>query len=246
MHISDLFALHVLIPPTVLFDRRIREDYFMVSDSRKSLPGSFKPSISSSIIQQVEGLCNMGLALMAYFYCDFVDSKKQDVRRLLASLIAQLSAKSDACYYILYALYFRYNEGSRLPDDNILLGCLEMMLKIQGQPTIYIIIDGLDEYPNDSGVKSPREQVLELVIKLVDLHLANIRICVTGCPEVDIRAALAPLASHAVSLHSEAGQKKDIADYISYSVHSDLVMRRWSKKDTEIVIDTLSRKANGV
>src|SRR5580693_9378163 len=108
-----LFALHVLIPPTVWFDRRIREDYFMVSDSRKSLPRSFKPSISSSIIQHVEGLCNMGLALMAYFYCDPMDSEKQDVHRLLASLIAQLSAGSDAYYNILDTLYSRYKEGLR-------------------------------------------------------------------------------------------------------------------------------------
>jgi len=187
----------------------------------------------------------MGLALMAYFYCDFLDSKK-DARRLLASLIARLSAESDACHNILDALYSRYNEGLRQPDDDILLGCLEKMLKTEGQPTMYIIIDAFDKYPNDSGVKSPREQVLELVIKLVDLHLTNVRICVTSCPEADIRAALASSASHAICLHSEAGQKKDIADYVRSSVHSERAMRRWSKKDTEIVIETLSQKADGV
>jgi len=186
----------------------------------------------------------MGLALMAYFYCDPIDSKMQVVPRLLASLIAQLSAESDACYNILHALFSRYNEGLRQPDEDILLGCLEKMLKAEGQPTMYIIIDAFDKYPNDSGVKSPREQVLELVIKLVNLHLTNVRICATSCPDVDIRAALASLASHAISLHSEAGQKKDIADY--FSSYSNLVMRRWSKKDTKMVIDTLSRKADGV
>jgi hypothetical protein len=186
----------------------------------------------------------MGLALMAYFYCDFMDSKKQDVCRLLASLIAQLSAKSDACYNILYALYDRYNEGFRQPDEDILLGCLEKMLKTEGQPTMYIFIDALEEYPNDSGVKSPQEQVLELVIKLVDLHLPNVRICATSCPEMDIRAALASSAFHSISLHSEAGQKKDIADYVRSSIHSNWVRRRWSKEDKEMIVDTLSRKAD--
>jgi hypothetical protein len=190
----------------------------------------------------------MGLALMAYFYCDFMDSKKHDICRLLASLIAQLSAESDACYNILYALYSRYDEGLRQPDDSddVLLGCLEKMLKTEGQPTMYIIIDALDEYPNDSGVKSPRAQVLDLVIKLVDLHLANVRICATSCPEADIRAALGSSASHAISLQSEAGQTQDIADYVSSSVHSNLLRRRWSKKDKEMIVDTLSRKADGV
>jgi hypothetical protein len=188
----------------------------------------------------------MGLALMAYFYCDPMDSKKQGICRLLASLIAQLSAKSDACYYILHSLFSGNNNGLRQPDDNILLGCLETMLRTEGQPTIYIIIDGVDEYPNDSCVKSPREQILELVTKLVDLCLTNVRICATSCPEVDIRAALASLASHAISLHTEVGQQKDIADYVNTSVHSDRVMHQWSKKDKELVIDTLSREADGV
>jgi hypothetical protein len=187
----------------------------------------------------------MGLALMTYFYCDFMDSKKQVVR-LLASLIAQLSAESNDGYNILHALFYRYNEGLQQPDDGTLLGCLEKMLKTEGQPTIYIIIDALDEYPNDSGVKSPRQQVLELVIKLVDLHLANVRICVTSCLEADIGAALASSASHAISLHSEAGQNKDIADYVVSFVHSDRVMCGWSKEEKKMVIDTLSRKADGV
>src|SRR5260221_702830 len=62
---------------------------------------SFKLSISSSIIQQVAHIQDTGLASMAYFYCDFRDSKKQEVTGLLTSLVAQLSAKSDACYDIL-------------------------------------------------------------------------------------------------------------------------------------------------
>jgi hypothetical protein len=180
---------------------------------------------------------------MAYFYCDFVDSKNQGIHRLLASLIAQLSAKSDACYNILYTLYSRYNEGLRQPDDDILLGCLEKMLKTERQPTMYIIIDALDEYPNDSGVKSPREPVLELVMNLVDLHLANIRICVTSCCGADTKAALASLASHTISLHSEGGQKKDIADYVGSSLHTNWVWCRWSKGDKEMIVDTLSQKA---
>ena len=42
---------------------------------------------------------------MSYFYFDFKDPNKQQVNGLLASLIAQLSAKSNACYNIISALY---------------------------------------------------------------------------------------------------------------------------------------------
>ena len=183
---------------------------------------------------------------MTYFYCDFRDSKKQEVTGLLASLVAQLSAKSDPCYNILSALYSEYDGGSGRPDDDVLLGCLENMLRTEGQPTVYVIIDGLDECPNDSGVTSPRERVLELVTKLVELHLPNIRICATSRPEADIRAVLGSLTSQTISLHDEDGQKKDIANYIRSIVYSDREMRRWRDEDKEMVISTLSEKADGM
>jgi hypothetical protein len=188
----------------------------------------------------------MGSALMGYFYCDFRNPKKQDVGELLASLVAQLSARSDACYNVLSALYSEYDAGSRRPDDDALMDCLKNMLKIEGEPTVYITIDALDECPNTCDVVSPRERVLELVEKLVDLHLLNVRICVTSRPEADIYTSLASLASHSISLHDQDGQKKDIADYVRSVVYSDRQMRRWREKDKENVINTLSQKADGM
>ena len=39
-------------------------------------------------------LRDAGLGLVAYYYFDFRDTAKQDVRGLLSSLVAQLSSKS--------------------------------------------------------------------------------------------------------------------------------------------------------
>ena len=188
----------------------------------------------------------MGLALMVYFYCDFRHPKKQDARCLLFSLVSQLSANSDTCYKILSALYLNCKSGSRQPSDQALQGCLEKMLKTEGLPTIYIIIDGLDECPNVSGVVPPRERVLQLVENVVHLRLANIRVCVTSRPEADIQAAFAPLASHTVSLHDEVGQKKDIADYVRFIIYSDRHMRKWRVEDKEMVVDNLSERGGGM
>ena len=203
-------------------------------------------STSSSIIQEVRSLRDTGLALLAYFYCDFRDPKKQESSDLLASLIAQLSAKSDPCYDILSALYSDYDAGSQRPGDDALMDCLEQMLNIEGRPPIYIIIDALDESLNDIGVISTRERVLELVTRLVDLRLTNVRLCATSRPEADIQAGLASLATHTVSLHDEGGQKEDIADYVRSVVYSDWKMRRWREDDKEMVVDTLSRRADGM
>jgi len=184
---------------------------------------------------------------MAYFYFDFRDSKKQEVTGLLASLVTQLSAKSDAFHNILFSLYSNYDAGSLRPGDDALLSCLEAMLKTEGQPIVYIIIDALDECPNDFGVNSSREWVLELMNKLVELHLPNVRICATSRPEADIQVALASSsASHTVSLHGEVGQKNDIAHYVRSVVYSKREMRRWKEEDKELVITILSQKADGM
>jgi hypothetical protein len=183
---------------------------------------------------------------MTYFYCDFRDNKKQQVSSLLASLLTQLSAKSDACCNVLSAIYSECDAGSRQPSDGELMDCLEDMLNLEGQPPIYIIIDALDECPNDSSMVPPRERVLNQVEKLVALHLSNVRICVTSRPEADIQATLMSLASQTVSLHDEEGQKKDIADYLRWIVYSDRMMQRWREEDKEMVVEMLSQKADGM
>jgi hypothetical protein len=201
---------------------------------------------SSSIIEQATARRDEGLGLVAYYYFDFRDTVKQDVRGLLSSLIVQLCAKSDLCYNILSDLYSKHDVGLRLPDDDSLTECLKEMLGLPGQPSIYIIIDALDECPDTSGAPSPRELVLNLIEDLVELHLPNLRICVVSRPEVDIQEVLGPLASYSVSLHDEAGQQKDIVDYINSTVQSDRKMRKWRTEDKQLVINALTQRADGM
>jgi hypothetical protein len=126
--------------------------------------------------------------------------------------------------------------------------CLEKMLKVAKQELIYVILDALDECPDTSGLQSSREKVLELVEKMVGFQLPNLRLCVTSRPEVDIRNVFEPLtsASNRISLHDEEGQKKDIADYVRSVVYSDRKMMKWREQDRELVIETLSGRANGM
>jgi hypothetical protein len=86
------------------------------------------------------------------------------------------------------------------------------------------------------------------VKELVDLRLRGLYICVTSRPEVDIRAVLEPLAFRSVSLHDESGQKTDIADYVQNIVNSSpsTAMRRWRADDKNLVIETLTERADGM
>jgi hypothetical protein len=183
---------------------------------------------------------------MVYYYFDFKDIAKQGIRGLLTSLLSQFCAKSDPCYEILSDLYSENHGGSQQPGNDALTECLKEMLGLPQQPTRYIIVDAIDECPNTSGIPTAREVVLDFLEELISLKLPNLRICIMSRPEIDIQTVLEPLTSFSVSLHNEIGQKQDILNYISAFVHSDRRMRRWRLDDRQLVIDTLSAKADGM
>ena len=129
-----------------------------------------------------------------------------------------------------------------------MIDCLKDMLALPGQSPIYIILDALDECPNTSGLPSARKQVLDFLKDLVDLSLTSLHLCLTSRPEIDIRLVLEPLAFHVVSLHDQSGQQKDMEDYIKSVVYADsnTAMKRWRSKDKELVIETLTERADGM
>ncbi|KAF8264996.1 hypothetical protein EI94DRAFT_1804983 [Lactarius quietus] len=211
-------------------------------------PGSGKSILCSAIIQDIMALRDAGLASIAYFYFDFRDTDKQTLYDLLPSLLTQLSTHSDNCCEVLSRVYESHGHGTRKPNARTMVACLKEMLALPGQGPIYIILDALDECPITSGIPSARKQVLDVLKDLVGLQLADLHICVTSRPEIDIRVVLEPLAFHSVSLHDQSGQKRDIEDYIRSVVNSDsdTAMRRWRNKDKELVIETLTERADGM
>ena len=209
-------------------------------------PGSFILRIRSAIIQDIEGLRAAGLATMAYYYFDFRDVKKQDCYGLLSSLVSQLAVESDSCYEVLSQFYSDNTSGAAKPDSIALTECIKDMLGLPGQCPVYIIIDAVDECPDTCGTPSTREEVLDLIDELVNQNLANLRLCVTSRPEVDIQKSLEPLRPLKISLHDEDGQKNDIIEYIKSVIYSDRKMQGWRDEDKKLAIDTLSDKADGM
>ena len=197
---------------------------------------------SSTIIEDIDHMRKSGLASLAFF-CDFRDDDKKNLRGLLSSLLVQFCHSSDSYSAILSNFYSEHDKGSRHPSDNALIGCLKRIIKHPGQAPVYIIIDALDECPNTFGMPSPRGEVLEFVEELVDLHLANLHICITSRPEADIKDCLDPLPFNQISLHTESGQVEDIVNYIKFVVQK---MKRWRASDKELVVEVLTNKVDGM
>jgi hypothetical protein len=213
--------------------------YSSESVSRSSLS-------SSAIIKDIQDLYKTGSDFkLAYFYCDFRDSAKQHAHGLLSSLIMQLSAQSTSCHDITSRFYSAHKEGLEQPKSEVLMECFMKMLCLPGQDLTYIIIDALDECPS-SGIPSPREEILEVVRKLVDSDISNLHICLTSRPEPDIHNVLQPMSPCCICLHEERGQVDDMAAYVRWVIDSDPKIRKWRASDKALVIETLSQKGCGM
>ncbi|KAH9080600.1 hypothetical protein EDB83DRAFT_998212 [Lactarius deliciosus] len=209
-------------------------------------PGSGKSVLCATIIEELRR--TTGSSLMVYFYFDFKDAAKRDVRGLLSSLLIQLSDKSDICWSILSDLYTEHQDGSDQPSEATLVQCLKDMLQSAPRTPFYIIVDALDECPNTAGTPSPREKVLNFVKNLVGVQYPNLYLCVTSRPEHDIRTVLDPLTPifRRVSLHEEGGQREDINTYIRSFVDTDQAMQKWRAEEKQLVINALSERADGM
>jgi hypothetical protein len=201
---------------------------------------------SSTIIENIVTTRKSGLASSAFFYHDFRDDQKRNLRGLLSSVLFQFCDQSGPYYDILSEFYSTHRYGAQNPSDNALVRCLENILKLPGQAPIFLIVDALDECPNTPHIPSHREEVLTLVEGLINSQLPNLRICVTSRPEVDIKAVLGPLIFRSISLHDERGQMEDIESYIKSVMESDPQNRRWTVQDKQMVIDVLTRNADGM
>jgi hypothetical protein len=203
---------------------------------------------SSTIIQDIESISAAESAYLAYYFFDFKDTRKQDARGFLSSILLQLCSQSTSFCKILHKLFSEHQHGSKQPSDSTIKQYLEKMLKVSRNFPLYIVVDALDECSDTSGSQSSRGKVLSLIQELVGLNLPNLRVCVTSRPEVDIRNVLEPLTtmSSRVSLHDEDGQKEDIADYIRFVVYSDEKIMKWREEDKDLVVETLSKRAQGM
>ena len=201
---------------------------------------------SSAIIQHITKLRDTGQAALAYYYFDFRDKEKQNVRNFVMSVLVQLSESSGPCRDIICRLYSAYGNGTRRPSNDALTGCLKEMITVHAEHPVFIIIDALDECPDTSGVPTPREAILDFVKDLSHPHHPNLRFCVTSRPEVDVETKLEPLAVSAVSLHGQSGRKRDIANYVSSVVSLDENLRKWRDEEKKLVVEELSERADGM
>jgi hypothetical protein len=190
-----------------------------------------------------------GLASLVFFYYDYRDGRGNDLRGLLSSLLVQVCNQSDSYYEVLSTFYSTLRCGALRPSDGELVRCLKDLLRLPGQAPVYLLVDALDECLNiniNIGLLPPLKITLELLEELMDVRFPNLRICVSSRPTADIKLVLEPLAFRSISLHDESGQTEDIQNFINSVVNTNRNIQRWELEHMQLVIDTLTRRADGM
>ena len=201
---------------------------------------------SSAVIEDIDTMRRAELVSLAYYYCDFRDDKKKDLRGLVSSLLVQLCHQSDTYCDMVSKFYSAHAKGSHCPSDAALLLCLKGLLKLPGQAPVYLIVDALDECSTTSDMPPAREKVLMLVKQLTTSKYPNLHICVTNRREADLSVALEHLSFHSISLHDKREHRNGLALYIRSVVYADQKIQAWRASDKELVIDVLRRKSGGM
>ncbi len=143
----------------------------------------YSVSISSVIVEEIKKIGES--ALIVYYYFDFRNATKRTIRGLLTYVVMQLadSDASDKCRDILSQFHTECKYGSEQPSEPALAQCLKRMLDSLGQVPVYIIVDALDECPDNIGTPSARAKVLDFMDDLVQADHPNLFICLTSRPE---------------------------------------------------------------
>jgi len=161
-------------------------------------------------------------------------------------MLFQLCDQSDSYHDILSTFYSTHRYGAQSPSDEELTWCLKNLLELPGLAPVYLIVDALDECPDPSDLLTPRGEVLTALVDLIKSKIRNLRICITSRLEADIKLVLQPLTFCSVSIHDECGQMLDIENYIKSIVYSHIKMRRWKSEHQQLVIDVLTKRADGM
>lgn len=174
--------------------------------------------------------------VVAYFYFDFNDVKKQKSHIALRSLLFQLALVLPDCLKALDEAYRRCSDGKQQPSDDTVRSLLLSALTLSNQK--YLIIDALDECTD-------RQILLTFLQSVATSPQHKVGMLVTSRREKDIEDELRPVAQHIMNIQS-AQVDNDISVYVRDRLTTDLKLRKWPQAVKDEIAEELMSKANGM
>lgn len=189
------------------------------------IPGCGKTVLSSIVIQHVLQECGEDSGeVLTYFYFDFNDMQKQDVERMVRSLIYQLLQQCVKIPGDLDTLFSSCKNGQQEPSLDALLNVMRQMTK--DFPQVFIVLDALDEC-------AYRTELMSILETMTGWQLPNLHLLVTSRRERDIENSLESFVTqeNTICLQSEVVDR-DIQKYVRQRLSDDKNLNKWHKDPT--------------
>lgn len=201
------------------------------------IPGCGKTVLCSTIIDDIASTCGTnGGSILAYYYFDFNEMKKQTCKGLTRSLVAQLYSQCLDIPETIEALFMQCGEGQREPTSKGLAQTLKRLTKEFTE--VYFIMDALDEC-----IEIPA--VISLIDEICGWHNRNLHILVTSRKETVIERGLRLLITHEIPI-PEIYVDGDIKLLVRECLRSDSELSQWSEDIKAEVERALSDGSKGM
>lgn len=204
--------------------------------------GCGKTVLCSTIIEELRALSSGNAQIIAFWYYNKNDKQRVSLNNLVRALISQIVLSSTTVSPVLVDFY-RLNK-QETPKTLDLVHILQSVLLESTNRDAYIVVDALDE-----SEETEREELMELIRKLLSLDTVDIRILVTsrtntvriehGFPDEESkRLYKVPVASSSVNL--------EISAHVTERLQNDKIFSTWPERERNKVKDILVKTAAGM
>ncbi|RDW83018.1 hypothetical protein BP5796_04509 [Coleophoma crateriformis] len=200
------------------------------------IPGSGKTILCSTVIEQLTLYSRQQLGTtLLYFYFDFNDIEKRDLKSFLNSLLLQLYEGSSEANAVLQQLYQNFNK-SQAASTGELAKALHQSLDMLS--SVYIVVDALDE-------SSELDEVLGLFQEMRDWRASGLHILVTSRQLSTIQDSLGDLVSDQMNIQ-DSQTNHDIRLFIDERLAHDRSLAKWPQDIRKQIRQKLVNEAKGM
>ena len=201
------------------------------------IPGCGKTVLCSTVVEDIASTSHVGgRKVLAYYYFDFNEIKKQTCEGLLRSLVTQLYGQNAEGSETVDLLFSDCGEGQREPTSKSLIQALKQLSERLEETRF--VFDALDECVEIPAVISFLEEVR-------GWHNPNLHILITSRKEVAIEKGFRSLTTDQIQIQDFLVDA-DIRLLVRECLRSDPELSRWSESIKAEIEKTLLVGSKGM
>jgi hypothetical protein len=204
--------------------------------------GCGKTILSSTMVENVLHHCRQAVGFgFAPFYFAFSDKAKQTYEALLRSLVAQFGTQEPG----LAIMREKYDQRHNLKGGLSIVSLQPLLLDVLAvYDTAFVVLDALDECPEDPGSVSERSTLFN-GLGYLSKEAANLKILMTSRDVPDIRDCMVRLPAEQLPIQARAVDD-DISSYVAQQLSKGPYFTRLKPKSLDDIQETITEKADGM